>query len=425
MTDTETKQLEKYQKVSALSQDPTYGERLYETVFHHGINFWFNLVTSAAFTYWVSHSKNPIKLPFVEHIPQMPVIERIPVVRNIASFLTREHRAPSVIQKSLAENIEKFAPLRAFGTYGSEMRNGVAKTMAGVFTLTTAGHFVMIPSVWLGAKIKASFVKNADRKHYGAEAMEDPALKLRHAMIEAEERPTLFGTVLGRAGTILATQTTAYTVGNATQNIPRIIGTKFNIPFLKKFTGIDHFTEMAGDKIGGAVGEMIPGTEKLNERIRTLGPKGYDFSNAQHDHFAELGVGPLKYGQKVPHPTDPKSMVGGGFAEHFGKYLVSDVMYTAVTSVTIMPAINFMKKFIPFMTYKPTLNAETQAILDTAQKLPKLPRHRPSPLAETAPQTANENIHTANDDLPETPASKISHAHHQSHVHARELQVGA
>lgn len=318
--------------ISPLAKDMTYGERVYDTVFNKIINFWLNLVVSAGFTYWVNHTRSTFNLPWVGH------------------------NRPAAFQDELSRRISKTPIMNVFKDI--KVRENVADSMAGVATLTAAGHVIMIPSVWLGAKIKAPLVQWLNKRHYGEAAMEDPSLKTRHALIEAEERPTLFGAILGRAGTILATQTTAYTLGG-TINLMQWFGKKLKLPALASFKGIDHFTSLAGDKLGGAVTEMMPTTmSKINHALG----KRFTWSLRQVQDHPELLT------ENVPYGGRSSTGTGGGVAEHYGKFKVSDILYTEVTAMTIKPAINFLNRFVPGITYKPKISAETQALVDRTDR---------------------------------------------------------
>lgn len=309
------------QGISPLANDKTYGERVYSGFFNHFLNFWVNLTVSGIFTYWATHSTKPIKLPFREK-PLAP---------------------PSEIQQSVARFIHGLSPMNFFGEKTAydihnppqTKRAGAANTLANVLTLTTAGHLIMIPSVWLGAKIKTPFVEYFNRRHYGEEAMQDPSLKARHKAIEMEERPTFLGALFGRVGTIIATQFTGYTIGNST-NFIRWGGQKANIPLAKDFPGIDMVAETVGNKLGEVATTMAPGwTDNFDSSLRK---KGYSWSKNQLINKPELANEPYKRASL-----------------HLGKYIAQDVLYTAVTAASIAPAINFLKKFIPGMTYKPVV----------------------------------------------------------------------
>lgn len=369
--------------LSPLAKDLTYGERKYSRIFDVYLNFFVNLFASAAFTTWMSHARNPIRIPF-----------------------TKKELIPYKVQTSWAEALHKLPVMGLFGDKESSARMSVSKTLAGILSLTTAGHFVMIPSVWIGSKFKSQLVEKWDRQHYGDDAMEDSSLKLRHAMIAAEERPTLLGAFLGRVGTVVATQVTGYTVGNAT-NIPRMIGSKFSpLGFLKNFKGLDYFTELMGSKVGSVMTEAAPdATKKVNSYFAR---KNFGWSIGQEDVHPELKG--MTYGS-----TTPKGH-GGGIPEHFGRNLVADILYTVVTATTISPAINFLKKYIPGITYKPIVSAEQQRILASADKADARPV-RPFVIRDEAPEsgipgldpvhTPNDNFNSVNDNG-HAPRTKVS-----------------
>lgn len=388
--------------ISPLANDTTYGEQRFHRIFNVGINFWVNLIASAAFTYWASHSKTPFKIPFIG----------------------KESLSPLQRQEHLAEGLHKLPFMKAFGEKLSEKRLSAARTMANVLTLLTAGHFIMIPGVYIGAKLKPKLVEKWDRAHYGDEAMEDPSIKLRHAAVAAEERPTFFGSVMGRVGTVFATQATAYTIGNR-NNIPSKLGEKFAaLRWFKGLRGIDYFTEMLGSKLGSAFTEIFPNAvAKLN---RTLAKKGYGWSSSQLELHPELK-------NQVYGTVDKIKDIGGGAPEHFGRFLIADITYTVVTACTIKPAINFFKRFIPGMTYKPKITAGQKRTLDSANgiNIEVSSRH---PLLDMPAQAANdeqfsekertlgkagtESDLAANDAAYEnaTPHTKINHIHAHSKV---------
>ncbi len=381
------------QQVSLVAKDMTFGERTYDFVFNQLINFWVNLVASAAFTYWVSHSQSGFKL------------------------LGKEFSAPSVIQQKIAKGLHDAPPLGAFGEKAAydihnpptSNRAKAANTLSNVLTLVTAGHFIMIPSVWLGAKIKAPLVEWLNRGHYGADAMEDPSLKLRHAAIRLEERPTLLGAFVGRIGTIIATQLTGYSIGNAS-NVVRTLGKHLKSPILQSFPGVDGLAEVAGNKLGQTVEELMPhNTTKLDTRLRepAAGGTRYDWSKNQIQHNPSLKDTPYQRA-----------------SQHMGKYLAQDVLYTFVTAATIAPAINFAKKFVPGMTYKPTDAAAAKVLAE--HETPKKFHVRPNPIMARAPITPPE----AHDEAParhDTPRPQVSNIDISSTarlaVPAQEVQV--
>jgi len=371
MNEEEQKLPETNTQLSPFAKEETYGEKKYHAFFNVFINFWVNLGVSAVFTYWVSHSTNPIKLPFSD----------------------RKFPSPSELQKRVAHGIHNLPFMRVFGLKDNpdpnNMRVVAAGKMANTLTLVTAGHPIMIPSVWLGAKIKPAFVRYFDRKHYGDEAMESADLKARHAAIDVAERPTFIGAVVGRIGTIFATQFTTYSIGSSTNAI-NWTGKKLGIQRVANFPGIDKIAEVFGNNLGRVPEELMPKrTAAIDEH---LSANGYNWSGGQLNDYPELKGQPYKRS-----------------AQHLGKYLAQDVLYTVVTATSISPIINTMKKFIPGLTYKPT----TKIANDTPAVAPEKLHLRPPVFADAAPPAApraliadNQNRETAND---HAPLSRVSH----------------
>lgn len=379
MTDNQQKELDNTPDISPLGRDSTYGERVYSRVFDFGINFLANLTLSAGFNYWVNHSLKPIKL------------------------FGRQFSRPGEIQGALTHWIESRGIMKVFSDAKlagdprqRSPRTITAETMSGVATLTAAGHVIMIPSVWLGAKIKSRFVEYFDRWHYGEDAMKDPTLMARHAAIANAERPTLFGAILGRFGTIIATQTTAYTIGGPI-NLLQWLGKVSGIKALHGYKGLDHTLEFFGDRFGGIVSEMLG--DKTNSALNHgLAKRGYGWSIEQEKAVRAEQIA-LAREKNLPAPgalTAYGKLPGGansGFNEHYGKYVVSDIMYTIVTSLSINPAINFLKRYIPGVTYTPKVRREVPAYLkDDVETI----RLKPAPVAQTfekAPEAAAPSPH--------------------------------
>ena len=370
--DVQNPETEKAPTLSPFAQDKTYGEQKYDFIFGTLINFWLNLGVSALFTYWISHSQNVLKNPFTK--------------KEITNFKGDVLGSPSQVQGKIAEGIHDWGIMKVFDDTVHESgqasnRQKYATNAAGVMTLVTGGHFVLIPSVWLGAKIKAPLVEWFDRRHYGAEAMEAPDIKARHAALAIEERPTFFGAVIGRIGSVVATQVTSYTIGNPS-NIITWLGGKLNSSGLKKFTGIDHISGVIGDKAGEAITELMPSTSQNFDAH--LVKNNNSWSNQQVEKNASL----------------PSQTYHGAF-KHISKYTAQDVLYTAVTSATIMPIINALKHYIPGMTYTPKAKPGVDVALAKQITL------RPAPLRseDNFSQTPTP-IFAA----PATPSVQISHA---------------
>lgn len=399
-----TEQSNKNQAASLdLSTNRTFGEKVHHAIFDVGINFILNLTLSAAFTHWVSHSQKSFTL------------------------FSKEFEAPSKIQRKVAKAIHDIPGLlRPFGKREAyeidkiplnNTRVSVATTMSQILTLTAIGHPIMIPSVWLGAKVKAPMVAWLNRRHYGDEAMQSDDMQKRQAMIDAAERPTLLGATVGRLGTILATQTVGYTIGNAS-NIIGFTGRKLGIPVIKEFKGLDAVTEWMGEKGGGIVRNMLPKkAEALDIALRDK--HEFSFSTNQKQMMPALANKP--YGTLLTNENG-KTIGGGGGFEHFGRYLISDILYTLVTASTIMPVINFMKHHARGLTYHPTVSADTQAVLDkhqlnarSYQFSERIPEQALANPADDSRPKANENT------IPNTRINRIETQ--QRIAHAQEPQV--
>ncbi len=282
----------------------TFGEKAYSGIFDWGINFGVNLFLSAAFTHYVKHASKPIW--------------------KGASFGKGFfHEAPEAAFNNVRNWMQK--------TTG--FSENTAARMADALTLTTAGTVVMIPSVWLGAKIKDDFVNSLDNWWYGKDvAKNDAWIQARHEQIENGPKPTLIGAVVGRVGTMAAVQLTAATVGSNT-NMLKKLGDKTNIGWLKKFEGLDYYSKKIGHAAGTAITDAMPeASAKLDRYAQKIG----------FHHSAEQLAADSKLTTHTPYT---------GTLSDYTRYTSLDTMYTAVTMYTIHPIINAAKSFIPGMTY--------------------------------------------------------------------------
>lgn len=372
--------------VSPLANDKTYGERWYTTVFDWGLNYWTNLLSSAGFSQWAEHSTREIKIP----------------------GLMKEAASPRQIQENLANGIAHNGFLNSLmlGKLRSETAavEGIAAgeaavarrsmAMARSLTLLAPGFLVMIPSVWLGAKIKPWFVEKLNAFHYGAEAMDDPSLKARHQAIAAEVRPTLLGTLVARMGTVGAVQLTALTIGSD-KNFINKIGQKTGNAALQNFKGVDPVAENMGIALGNAV------PVKMQEQYNHFATrKSMNWSNKQ------LEVEPGLAGTPYTKAT-----------QDLGRYIATDTIYTLVSALTIRPLLK-MLRFIPGMSYKPDVAANTASFEGTRVKVPT---NRYSDAVEDAPAKPidTKTVH-------EIPSPRISQAEHHTTLTPREtaLQAG-
>ncbi len=299
--------VQKNNEKSRMEIEKTYGEKWYSFIFDNILNFWVNLIASGAFNYWAHNYVKPIKW--------------------------LGDKTPFQYFEAVRDGIERKLPTSMRGIDGKP--STVATAMANALTLVTAGHFVMIPSVWIGAKIKAPFVRWMDRNHYGANADDDSRIAERHRRLDTDPRPTLFGSVIGRIGTMLATQVYSFGIGGST-NLIRSAGNRLGNKTLQKFNGLDPITEEAGLVLGKAYADRRPqSTEGWNKWAQS---KGFGWSKDQ-----------------INHPTngiDTKKPYNY-FIEDMSRYIFLDVIYTWITSSSIHWFIDNVKKVVPGMTYTP------------------------------------------------------------------------
>lgn len=305
--------------ISPLAKDKTYGERWYHSVFDWGLNYWTNLLASAGFSQYAEHATRPIKLWGMKEAASPRDIQQ-----NLAGWL----RAHDPMMKSLQRKLESSEGLAKATEVIAERSMARARSL----TLLMPGFLVVIPTVWLGAKIKPWFVETLDKRHYGDEAMTDPTLQARHEAIRAEARPTFLGAFIGRMGTMLAVQFTAQAVGSR-NNFVNKIGEKYNNESLKKF-GIDPLTESVGNSLGGAMPLAV--RERYNGFARR---RGFDWSEEQR----------LALGKTGPYSTA---------TEDLGRFVAADTVYTLVTALTIHPVLKLLQ-YVPFMSYKPKVAANS------------------------------------------------------------------
>lgn len=379
--------------VSPLAKDQTYGERWYHTIFDWGVNYWLNLFASASFSHWAEHATRPIKLP----------------------LLMKEAATPRQIQQNLAGWLEKIIPKLPFtqnlqGIKLTERSMAVARSA----TLLSPGFLIMIPSVWLGAKIKPWLVETFDRRHYGEEAMEDPSLMARHQAIRAEERPTFSGAFVARMATAVTAQLAALTIGSD-HNFLNKMGQKHGIPALEKIA-IDPVTQKIGETAGGIVPEGIQ--NRANSFARGI---GFDFSEEQRLKFKKTG----------PYNTA---------MQDFGRFVAADTFYTLITAATIRPFVKLLRH-LPFMSYKPEVAANSATFEGDHIKVPKnrygfagleaansadfAPEHSEAPAPEIAPKPHAphiSNIHP-HPHGHHKPGAQVSHAAHDSTLHPQHAQA--
>ena len=383
---------------SPFAEEKSYGEKKFDRIFGTLTNFWANLLLSGVFSFWVKHSRNPIKLPFVE----------------------KEFVSLNEWQSRLINRLDGHAVMKSIEN--PVIRHKRSEAIVNLFTLLIPGHFIMIPSVWLGSKFKEPLVRHWDKKHYGAEAMEHPDMVARHLTLATEDKPTFFGAVVGRLGTVAATTATARIIGSE-ENWANVLGEKINSGALKRFKGMDPVASEVGSEIGGIMEKLAP--KRIKALNNHFAANGYTWSEAQIKDVA-LGKSSLPVAGPYTHGVDDAS-----------RYIAQDVMYTFITSAGIHPIMRLLNKVLPGMKYTPKLTSEQMIAIDP--KLAALPTAAPVlrvipadtekepaliPTKEHAKESARKD-----DDAPlhheekhhghATPHAHVSHIHTQSTIHHR------
>lgn len=380
--------------ISPLAKDKTYGERWYSTIFDWGLNYWTNLLASAGFSQYAEHATRPIKLwgmkeaasprELQEKLAKW-IVEKDPFMNGKIPFTQIDNPLPFMggfKNKMLAEK-----PAAEAAVAIAERSMARARSL----TLLMPGFLIVIPTVWLGAKIKPWLVEALNKRHYGAEAMDDPTLKARHQAIEAEARPTFLGALVGRMGTMLAVQFTAQAVGSR-NNFVNKIGEKYNNESLKKF-GIDPLTESVGNTLGGAMPQLV--RERYNGFARRL---GFDWSKEQVKAFGKTG----------PYSTA---------TEDLGRFIAADTVYTLVTALTIHPLLKLLQ-YVPFMSYKPKVAANS-ATFDENYNI-KVPANH---YRDAAPELETSTPTTAPAALDQSEVNQHHTSQHDAIPSARISQV--
>jgi hypothetical protein len=375
--------------VSPLANEKTYGERVYSRIFDWGLNYWTNLIASAGFSQWAEHSTKPLKLPFIEKEFSTPR----KIQENFAGWLKNN----PVLKVTMLDKLyrDTSAVEGAIAAEAAVARRSMA--VARSLTLLTPGHFIMIPAVWLGAKIKPWLVERWNRNHYGEDAMDDPSLQARHQAIRAEEKPTLLGTVFARLLTALVVNITSLTVGSD-KNFLNKLGKKYNQPILKK-VAIDPATE----KIGASAGAATP--EAFRNWWNNVAQKhGIDWSETQRLNAKTNGLN-----------------VNGPYTnavQDFGRFMAADTVYTLITALLIRPVASFIR-FIPGMSYKPKVAPNSPTFDGEKVKVPANRYADTVPLDEPTRPVPAALSKAAED---EKPSHKVSHIANYKTVAANDAQ---
>ncbi len=345
------------QVISPLANDRTYGERRYSLIFDWGLNYWTNLLSSAAFSHWVEHTTQSIKIPYLKAATPRQI------QKNLADWIA-EGSLMDGLRKEITETQGKAKALEVV----AERSMSRARSM----TLLAPGFLIMIPSVWLGAKFKPAIVEWFNRRHYGDEAMNDPSLHARHQAIAAEARPTFLGAFTARMGTFFAAQATAQLIGSR-ENLINKLGRNIDSEGLKNFGGIDPVAESVGAALGGAAPAGIrAAANRFAKRIHL------DWSVEQ-----------LKSNPPGVYNTATQDLA---------RFIAADTMYTMVSASTIRPFLRVLKH-VPGMSYLPK-EAANSPTFDGDEKI-KVPANSYGFIAPGI----NDTKHA-----PERPRTRISHA---------------
>lgn len=362
------------QAVSPLVKDKTYGERMYNLVFNQGINFWANLLLSAGFSLYAANYKHEIKLPFM-----------------------KKAATPSALQNKFIEKIEDSFVIKSMKNADPDTKHRRATAVAEVFTLLVPGHIIMIPSVWLGAKIKPAFVRYFDKKHYGENAEQDPSVLYRHQMIDAEAKPTLLGATVGRLGTMMTTTTASRLIGSQGSSLSKF-GEKHNIESLKNFPGLNPVATRIGEVVGGGAVQEISALQKVNNKLS----RSFTYSAKQQKDNLHLNG---DYNRVI--------------ADYSG-FVAMDTLYTLVTASVIHPIMAVLRH-VPGMTYTTAPKPEVMTTAAGEMKV-RVPKNRmafaPAAAAETVQAEAAPN-HA------DTPKINVSGIQHLDRIRNREQEVSA
>lgn len=353
--------------VSPLVRDKTYGERVYGAVFNQGINFWANLLVSAGFSLWAASSRTKIKLPGMA-----------------------EAATPSVVQTKFIDKVENSFIIKSMKNAEPEMKRKRAVAVSEVFTLLLPGHLIMIPSVWLGAKIKPAFVRYFDKKHYGENAENDPSIAYRHDVVDAEARPTLLGATVGRIGTMATTMTVSRLIGSEQSALNKVAG-------FKDFPGLNQVASRVGTVVGEGMTQEVKAVGALNNKLS----KRFDWSEKQIERKLNKGT----YNRVLP--------------DYIG-FVAMDTLYTLVTASVIHPIMALLSH-VPGMTYTTRPPVEKKITTETGDETKlRVPRNRmalaPDMAAQTAPHARVIGDH---------PRINVSEVKHLERINNNQQEVSA
>lgn len=290
--------------------EKTYGEKVHNFVFNKLINFWTTLAVSGLFVYWFKHSTT--KIPFLGG------------------------KVASEFHDGFRKTFQKMGVVKTLGRTEKGAEE-VGNVMADALSINLPGTLTILPSAWLGAKYKTQIVEAIDRRHYGVNAEDNPAIAERHQIIRDEKKPTFLGAATARIGTMGASVGASFLIG-ADKNLLKRAG-------VKNFNGIDQFAGRLGEGAGRVIAESTPA---VTRSVDTIARKmGTDWTRG------------------------PQNTPGFNNAlEGIMKYTSLDVMYTIITSSTITPFVKAIKN-LPFMSYQETPKASVAKPVAVAKPVPE------------------------------------------------------
>lgn len=371
--------------ISPLANEKTYGERWYSRIFDWFLNYWVNLLASAGFSHWAANSIREIKVPGLAKATPRTIQE------NLGKWISGQWFMSGYKNRQIAEHgIEegmKYLGKRGFA-------------MAESLTLLVPGFAVVLPSVYIGAKIKPWFVEKLNRWHYGDEAMDDPSLKARHQALAAEAQPTMFGTVAARMVAVGAVQASAKFIGSENNTI-NWLGKKVGNKSMQEFKGINPVAESIGIGIGNAMPTALQ--QRLTKSASRI---GFSWSNKQ-----------LERGMQGTYTQATQDIL---------KYIAMDTIYTGVSAGVIRPALSVLPK-VPvigrFISHKPKVAANSPTLDGDVIKVPPNRYNDTAPDAPSAAPAVNDatsldiareteaaNAPTLNPEAKQKPGTKIHYA---------------
>lgn len=410
----------------------THGEQMHHAIFNSSINFWLNLTASAAFSFWVAHSHNKIKLPGM-----------------------KEAASPSKIQEVFGDWLLTTPIFKgAVARKGPEKASHNAHAFAEVATLLTPGFAIMVPSVWLGEKFKKPIVRYFDQQKYGDRPEDNPLIAERYALIDQQPKPTLLGSTVARVGSMALTLTTSRLIGAENNwlngigkavhqgKLPEIAadanfmvrglhgaGNFVAAPLSKvgfisdagkavhdKFPGVNPIAGKIGDYFGDLTTKILP-DKWVNGLESFFTNHNYRWSRDQIKRAKDIAneTDLTKFANQKGHAFDVSEArnildnpdIHNRPIQNFSKYLSMDVLYTAITAGSVFPVLSLIG-VVPGMRYT-SKEAKKHEPIDS-KHIPKANFGYSRSEAATVPALSSSEL----------PSTKIEQAEHQDRIERAE-----